>query len=241
MLVLEDGQDSVHKHGFALHACLAVTANTVRYCKRDPPAVATAGPTMGLRERRRLETRLDIARATTSLVALNGMDGTTVEMIAERAGISPRTFFNYFASKAEAVLARTLDAFGALPGLLDARPVTENPLVAVREAFCEFAVIAPPDGAELWAITESDPALRAELDRIFQALGFQLRAILAAHYPQAPDAAATAEVAIAMGFAVLGLAFRDSVGNAEGTGISPTQLRARFDVFGRYPLTPSST
>ena len=169
------------------------------------------------------------------------MDGTTVEMIAERAGISPRTFFNYFPTKAEAVLARTVDAFAALPGLLDARQAAENPLVAVREAFCEFAVIAPADGSELWAITESDPDLRAELDRIFESIGLQLRAILAAHYPQAPDAAATAEVAIAMGFAVLGLAFRDSVENATGTGISSTRLRERFDVLGRYPLTPDAT
>jgi AcrR family transcriptional regulator len=200
-----------------------------------PVAAATAP--VGLRERRRIETRLDIARAATHLVGLHGMNGTTVEMIAERAGISPRTFFNYFPTKAEAVLARTVDAFAALPGLLDARPAAENPLVAVREAFCEFAVIAPTDGSELWAITESDPDLRAELDRIFESIGLQLRAILAAHYPQAPDAAATAEVAIAMGFAVLGLAFRDSVENATGTGISSTRLRERFDVLGRYPLT----
>lgn len=48
-----------------------------------------------------------------------------------------------FATKAEAVLARTVDAFAALPGLLDTRPATENPVVAVREAFCEFAVMAP--------------------------------------------------------------------------------------------------
>ena len=171
---------------------------------------------VGLRERRRHQTRLDIADAATHLVAQLGMDGTTVEMIAERAGISARTFFNYFATKAEAVLARTVDAFAVLPGLLAGRPGEENPLVAVREAFCEMAAITPADGPQLRAITEADPTLKAELDRVFQALGSQLQGGLAARYPQDPHAAVAAEVAVAVGFAMLGLAFRDSVAEAAG-------------------------
>ena len=51
--------------------------------------------------------RFDIARAATHLVALHGMDGTTVDMIAERAVISQRTVFNDVATKAEAVATRT--------------------------------------------------------------------------------------------------------------------------------------
>lgn len=187
----------------------------------------------GLRERRRQETRLDIADAATRLVAEHGMDGTTVEMIAELAGISPRTFFNYFATKAEAVLARTIDAFASLPELLTARPDSESPLVAVREAFCEVAAITPADGAQLWAITQADPILKAEIDRVFRAVGFELTAGLAARRPHDAAEVASAEVAVAVGFALLGLAYRDSVSGAGGSGVSPDRLRDYFEVLRR--------
>lgn len=187
----------------------------------------------GLRERRRQETRLDIADAATRLVAEHGMDRTTVEMIAEQAGISPRTFFNYFATKAEAVLARIIDALAVLPGILAARPASENPLIAVREAFCQLAALTPPDGPQLWAITEADATLKAELDRVFRAVGSQLTAGLAARNPQNSAHLASAEVAVAVGFALLGLAYRDSVAGPVRGAVSPDRLREYFQVLHR--------
>lgn len=62
-----------------------------------------SGPT--LRERRRLSTRRDITRAALDLVLERGLADVTVDDIAEAAGISPRTFFNYFPSKKSAVVA----------------------------------------------------------------------------------------------------------------------------------------
>jgi hypothetical protein len=49
-----------------------------------------------------------------------------------------------------------------------------------------------------------------------------------------------ADVAVAVGFGMLGLAFRDSVaGDADvGGGVSPDRLREYFDVLARYPLNP---
>jgi AcrR family transcriptional regulator len=58
----------------------------------------------GMRERKKLHTRFTIERAAVDLVLENGFDGTTVEAIAERADVTPRTFFNHFADKADAVL-----------------------------------------------------------------------------------------------------------------------------------------
>lgn len=71
----------------------------------------------GLRERRRLDTQRDIHEAALSLFEQHGVQGTTVHQIAERAGISHRTFFRYFASKEQAALPgqrRLLRAFETL-------------------------------------------------------------------------------------------------------------------------------
>lgn len=58
----------------------------------------------GLRDRKRAQTRSRIAEAARTLALDAGIEHTTIEQIAQQADISPRTFFNYFASKEDAVL-----------------------------------------------------------------------------------------------------------------------------------------
>jgi AcrR family transcriptional regulator len=88
----------------------------------------------GLRSRKKAKTRLAIEDAALALFAEQGYEATTVEQIAERAEVSTTTFFRYFPSKAEVILT---DHGDRLPDLLVAiveRPLTENDLVAVRQA-----------------------------------------------------------------------------------------------------------
>ena len=59
---------------------------------------------MGLRERKRLATRRAIQRAVLALVGERGLERVTIDDISAEADISPRTFFNYFASKEEALI-----------------------------------------------------------------------------------------------------------------------------------------
>ncbi len=68
--------------------------------------------TLSLRERRRLETARDIQRATLKLALAEGLDAITTDAIAAAAGISTRTFFNYYPNKEAA-------AIGTPPGFLD--------------------------------------------------------------------------------------------------------------------------
>jgi AcrR family transcriptional regulator len=59
----------------------------------------------GLRERKRRETLRRIAEEGLKLFLTNGYEATTLDEIAEAAGISRRTFFYYFKSKEEILLA----------------------------------------------------------------------------------------------------------------------------------------
>ncbi|WAL68172.1 TetR family transcriptional regulator [Amycolatopsis cynarae] len=89
---------------------------------------------MGLRERKKAETRTALSWAAVRLVVERGFAQVKVEDIAEAAGVSPRTFNNYFSSKGEAIVARHLDR-----------------CLGIAEALRER-----PDGEPLWeAITRS--------------------------------------------------------------------------------------
>ncbi|MBB94247.1 MAG: hypothetical protein CML68_06570 [Rhodobacteraceae bacterium] len=59
---------------------------------------------LSLRERRRKQTAMDIQRATLALARESGFDHVTTDAISERAGISPRTFFNYYTNKEAAAV-----------------------------------------------------------------------------------------------------------------------------------------
>lgn len=63
-----------------------------------------ANPETSLRERRRWRTWNAIHDSAVELVKANGLKQATVEEIADRASVSPRTFFNYFSTKEDAVL-----------------------------------------------------------------------------------------------------------------------------------------
>jgi AcrR family transcriptional regulator len=59
---------------------------------------------IGVRERRRTETSSRLVAAARRLFTERGLTGFTVEELCEEVGVSRRTFFNYFASKDDAVL-----------------------------------------------------------------------------------------------------------------------------------------
>ena len=71
--------------------------------------MAAAPDELGLRERKRLATRREIQRAVLTLCAQRSIDKVTIDEISRVAEISPRTFFNYFASKDSALVGDELE------------------------------------------------------------------------------------------------------------------------------------
>ncbi|WP_280468789.1 TetR/AcrR family transcriptional regulator [Nocardia cyriacigeorgica] len=91
-------------------------------------------PKPGLRERKKRETRLTLSHAAISLCAERGWAEVTVEDIAESAGVSVRTFRNYFANKAEAIASRHLERMRQIAEELRERPASEPLWEAISAA-----------------------------------------------------------------------------------------------------------
>src|ERR1700710_576121 len=100
---------------------------------------ARAETPLGLRERNKLRTRQEIADATIRLAADRGLEHVTIEQIAAAADVAPRTFFRYFDSKEDALLADHPDRLELLREALQSRPPSEGPLTAVRAAILDVA------------------------------------------------------------------------------------------------------
>jgi len=101
----------------------------------------------GLRERKRRETLQRIAETGLKLFLANGYDATTLDDIAEAAGISRRTFFYYFKSKEDILLAWQSGVSDAIRTALLAESPDQAPLDAVRNALLKLASRQQPDDA----------------------------------------------------------------------------------------------
>ncbi|MGC0410220.1 AcrR family transcriptional regulator [Streptomyces sp. SAI-195] len=122
---------------------------------------------VSLTERRKAETRMEIARAAARLFVGQGLRATRAEDIARAAGVAPRTFYRYFAAKEEAVAPlyalgaeRWVRAVREAPAELSPPAALEH---AARHTLTPGAGVSAPswEGARtLILLAESSPALR---------------------------------------------------------------------------------
>lgn len=103
-----------------------------------------------LRERMKRETNRALTRAAQDLVLERGLPAVTVDDIATAAGVSVRTFFNYFSCKEAAVVGIPKEFVYDVVGQVLARPVDEDAVeamgVVLREQVRQASV------AERWRI-----------------------------------------------------------------------------------------
>ena len=106
----------------------------------------TVDAALGLRERKRLATRRAIQLAVLDLAGERGLDKVTVDEVSRIADISPRTFFNYFATKEEALLgdAPHLPAESAIERFVAAGP-NESVLSGIATMLSSSATLTTDD------------------------------------------------------------------------------------------------
>lgn len=108
-------------------------------CQADRVAVQPSTPGPGLRERKKTERRRAIEAAALDLFTSHGFDATTTEQIAAAAEVSPRTFFTYFPTKEDVVLADYAQRLERILEELAGRPDDEGPWEALRASLLVVA------------------------------------------------------------------------------------------------------
>ncbi|WP_219463096.1 TetR/AcrR family transcriptional regulator [Nonomuraea rhizosphaerae] len=99
------------------------------------------------RERRRAEKRQAVRRVAVRIALDDGLEAATVEAISAAADISPRTFFNYFGSKEDALVMEPAWRPEDLMELLRRRPEDEPVFRSLQAVMKEVGVRSLP----LWA------------------------------------------------------------------------------------------
>jgi AcrR family transcriptional regulator len=151
----------------------------------------------GLRERKKIETRAALSAAALRLALEHGPQNVRVDDIAEAAGVSPRTYNNYFSSREQAIVAaiaaeRALRIATALRARLADEPLAE----AVIEALVEqYGAHGEPAGDALTLIT-STPGLQAEFVDTIAAIEQPLASAIAARTGSTDTLATTVLAAV---------------------------------------------
>jgi AcrR family transcriptional regulator len=121
----------------------------------------------GLRERKKQATRRLISNVATGLFIQRGFEEVTVAEVAEAAGVSKMTVFNYFPRKEDLFLDRHADRLRELTEVVRTRPAGESAVSALRGHQHELLAAGHPlsgaieGGPGFWWVLTSSPALTA--------------------------------------------------------------------------------
>src|SRR5690606_5576591 len=118
----------------------------------------TARPS-GLRERKKQATREALRSAALRLALERGPENVRVDDIAEAAGVSPRTYNNYFSSREQAIVAAvTADRASRVARTVADRPPGTGP---ADPAVVEVHTDPPETGRDAMLLITTSPALRS--------------------------------------------------------------------------------
>ncbi|WP_245931573.1 TetR/AcrR family transcriptional regulator [Nocardia nova] len=199
----------------------------------------TTKPT-GLRERKKQATRVALREAAMRLALERGPDNVRVEDIAEAAGVSPRTYNNYFSSREEAIVAAVgADREARVAAAIAGRPARARLASAVTDAIVAQYSDPGDEHRDALMLITTHPALRTAFLGATAAITPALEDVIAARVGDAGGL--TARVLAAAVAAAVRVALEQWLQPVESiagfvvtAGSLPEQLRAAL-----APLDPA--
>ena len=183
--------------------------------------------------RRRVTSRSELEHVAFELFATRGFEKTTIEDIAEAAGIGRRTFFRYFPSKNDIVWGAFDEELGRMRAQLAGFRLDVPLMEAVREALVDFNRIEPAEVP--WHRRRMELILRVPALQAHSTLRYAgWRAVLAEFIGQRLGEPAESLVPQTIAYATLGVAVaayeqwlaRPAAGNEELRTLLDTAMRA---------------
>ena len=137
--------------------------NTAKPLKsKSKSNAAGSASAAGLRERKREQTLQRLTEAAMKLFLTKGYEATTLDDIAAAAEISRRSFFHYFASKEDVVVAWQDRSADAMTTAIGERPAEESMITAAENAILTMTRdLNPEDAIAIARLKKETPALRA--------------------------------------------------------------------------------
>src|SRR5262245_23048386 len=105
---------------------------------------------LGVRERRKRQTRDRLQAAAKELFEQKGYDQVTVAEIAAAADVSVKTLFQHFHAKEDLLLAELDQVHAEMVRWLRDRDPAQTPIQAVADWLLDWEERGPPDGFDRW-------------------------------------------------------------------------------------------
>lgn len=194
------------------------------------PSASPVAVPLSLRERQQEAIRLRIMDAGIPLFLQHGFVDTTMDMIANGAGVSRRTVFRHFNSKEEIVLAWSYLSIETLSAEVRCRSSAEPPLACLRAALIEHVATHQerlPAALLVGRLIEETPSLRAYSANKYSIWESILADALAERPGTDSDIRTVAPVAAMVAVGIFRIAVKDWI---DGGGAQPLSdlLRTRF-------------
>ena len=161
-----------------------------------------------VREAKRRAVRTALSDAARHLVLERGLDEVTVEDIAGAAGLSTRTFFNYFPSKDDAIIGLEPTLITEFTASLRDRPGTETPAQALHAVIFDRA--DPDSVPRLWEqhneLVHRHPALFPRYLAYMAEIESEVAAVIAERIGVDPSSDPRPRALVGSAFAVLRVA-----------------------------------
>jgi AcrR family transcriptional regulator len=143
----------------------------------------------GLRERKKRATRQALHDAALRLTLERGLEHLTVEEISAAAGVSPRTFFNYFPGKEQAIIGDDLFAVEAqqVTGIMASAPTVLDGMKNIALTVSADVVTRREQVLLRWQVITRYPALITRMFARLEEFNTIVASAVAARLGMAPD------------------------------------------------------